>query len=68
MVSVVVRPRLFGLWVDVGEGQEFVEAAHGMAIDDSGEPVGEIVLLVDAIHFAGCDQRGQDCPMFGAAI
>ena len=39
-----------------------------MAIDDFGEHVGEIVLRVDAVHFAGCDQRGQNCPMFGAAI
>jgi len=39
-----------------------------MAIDDSGEHVGEIVLRVDAVHFAGCDQRGQNCPMFGTAI
>ena len=39
-----------------------------MAIDDPGEDVGEISLRVDAIHFAGCDQRSQDCPMFCAAI
>ena len=39
-----------------------------MVIDDPGEHVGEISLRVDAIHFAGCDQRGHDCPMFGAAV
>jgi hypothetical protein len=39
-----------------------------MATDDPGEHVGEISLRVDAIHFAGCDQQGQDCPMFGAAV
>ena len=39
-----------------------------MTIDDLGEHVGEIGVRVDAIHFAGSDQGGQDCPMFGAAV
>ena len=59
---------LFGLWLDVGEGQEFVEAAHGMAVDDLGEDIGQIGLRIDGKHFAGCDQRGQNCPMFATAI
>jgi hypothetical protein len=39
-----------------------------MAVDDLGEDIGQIGLGIDGIHFAGCDQRGQDCPMFATAI
>ena len=45
-----------------------VEAAHGMAIDDPGEHVGKISFRIDATHFVGSDQRGQDCPMFSTAV
>ncbi|ESY17766.1 hypothetical protein X749_30655 [Mesorhizobium sp. LNJC391B00] len=39
-----------------------------MAIDDPGEDIGEIAEGLDAVEFAGFDQRGDDCPVFGAAI
>jgi hypothetical protein len=39
-----------------------------MAVDDLGEDIGQIGLRIDGIHFASCDQRGQNCPMFATAI
>jgi len=39
-----------------------------MAVDDLGEDIGQIGLRIDGKHFAGCDQRGQNCPMFATAI
>jgi hypothetical protein len=57
-------------WLDsgVGPGQEFVDAAIGMAVDDLADHVGEIGVRVDAVEFAGLNQRSDDRPMFAAAV
>ena len=39
-----------------------------MAVDDAGERVGEIGVRIDAVELAGFDQRGDDSPIFPAAI
>ena len=57
-------------------GQEFegfygfvvVDAAHGVAVDDLGERVGEISLRIDVVSLARLDQRGENRPMLGAAV
>lgn len=53
---------------EVGPGQQVVDLAVRVAIDDPGEDIGEIAEGLDAVQFAGFDQRGDDCPVFGAAI
>ncbi len=53
---------------DVGPGQELVDAAIGMAVDDPGEDVGEVTERLDAVELAGLDQRGDDGPVLGAAV
>ena len=50
----------------IGPGQEFVDAAVGMAIDDLGDDVGEIDLRIDGIEFAALDQQCDDFPIFGS--
>jgi hypothetical protein len=39
-----------------------------MAVDDLGERVGEIDVRIDAVELAGFDQRGDDSPVFSAAV
>ena len=39
-----------------------------MAVDDFGDHVGEIGVWIDAIKFAGFDQRSDDRPMLAAAV
>ena len=39
-----------------------------MVVDDLGDHVGEIGVRVDAVEFAGLDQRCDDRPMLAAAI
>jgi hypothetical protein len=39
-----------------------------MAVDDFYKGVGEIGLRIDARKFAGLDQRGEDRPVFSAAV
>src|ERR1700722_4307098 len=52
----------------VSPGQEFVDAAVGMAVDDLTDNVSEIGVRIDAVEFAGLNQRCDDCPMLAAAI
>jgi hypothetical protein len=54
--------------LDVGPGQQFVDLAIGMAVDNPGEDIGEIAERLDTIEFAGFDQRRNGCPVFGTAI
>ncbi len=37
----------------VGPGHELVDLAGGMAVDESGEDVGEIGLWIDSVELAG---------------
>ena len=48
--------------------QEFVQAIVRPEIDEAGEHVGELGLGVDAVEFAGLDQRSEDSPVFGAVV
>jgi hypothetical protein len=54
--------------LDVGPGQQFVDLAIGMAVDNPGEDIGEIAERLDTIEFAGFDQRRNGCPVFGTAV
>ena len=53
---------------DVGPWQQIVDLAVEMAVDDLGEHVGEIGVRIDAVELAGLDQRGDDRPVFPAAV
>ena len=52
----------------VGPGQQLIEAIEGMARDNAGEDVGEKSLRIDAVEFAGLDQRSEVGPMLAAAV
>jgi hypothetical protein len=39
-----------------------------MALDDAGDDTGQIGLGIDAVQLGGLDQRGQDRPVFTAAV
>ena len=39
-----------------------------MAIDETGEHVGEIGVRIDAVQLAALDQRGEDGPVLGALV
>ena len=52
----------------VGPGQEVVDLAVGMAVDDPGDDVGDVGLRIDDVEFAGLDQRGDDRPVLAAAV
>ncbi len=54
--------------LDVGPWQEIVDLVVGVAVDDPGENIGEVAERFDSIEFAGFDQRGDDCPVLGAAV
>src|SRR6476620_9306293 len=51
-----------------GPGHELVEARSRPEIDQAGEHVGEVGLRVDAVQFAGFDERGDAGPVLGALI
>ena len=53
---------------EIGPGQEFVDLAVGMAVDDPGDDVGEIGVRIDAAELAGLDQRRDDGPVLAAAV
>ena len=52
----------------VGPGQQFIELALRMAVDDAGDDVGEVSVRLDANQFAGLDERGDHGPVLGAAV
>lgn len=65
----VVSGRGFDFWRGaIGPGQQLVEAALRMALDDASDDVGEIAERLDAAELAGLDQRSNDGPMLGATI
>src|SRR5215213_7740781 len=47
-----------------GPGQQFAEAAVGPVIDKLGQHVSHVGMRIDAMQFAGLDQRGEHCPVF----
>ena len=52
----------------IGPWQQVVDLALGMAGNDTGDDVDEVGLRIDAVEFAGLHERGDDCPVLGAAI
>ena len=52
----------------MGPGQKIVDLAIRVAFDDPGEDVGEIAERLDVVQLAGFDERGDGCPVFGAAV
>jgi hypothetical protein len=52
----------------ISPGQELIDLAVGMAVDDPGEDVIEIGERIDVVQLAGFDQGGNDGPMLGAAV
>ena len=57
-----------GLRLGVCPGQEIVDLAHGPAVDETAQDVGEIGLGIDGVDFASLDQRSNDAPMNAAAV
>jgi hypothetical protein len=49
-------------------GQQVVEAAHRVTLDDAGDDVGQVGFGIDVVQLAGLDQRGDDGPVLGAAV
>ena len=39
-----------------------------MSADDAGDDIGQVGLRVDVIELGGFDERGEDGPVFGAAV
>ena len=54
--------------MSVGPGQQLIDVAVWMAVDNPGEDVGEIAERIDVVEFACLDQRGDGGPVFGAAV
>ena len=51
-----------------GPWQQFVDAIDGISFDHAREHVVEISVRLDAVQFAGFDQRADDCPSIAATI
>ena len=73
MLTADIRALFLGHCLEVGDrgvgaGQEFVDVAVGMAVDDPGDDVGEVGLRIDGVEFAGFDERSDDGPMLGSFI
>ena len=47
---------------------QFIDLAHGPAIDEAVEDVGEPGLGIDGVEFAGLDERSDGAPVNAAAI
>lgn len=58
----------FDLLRCVGPRQQVVDLALRVASDNAGDDVDEVSLRIDAVEFAGFHERGDDCPVLGAAI
>jgi len=52
----------------VSPGHQLIEPGLRMTVDDAGNDVAQIGVRLDAEQLAAFDQRGEDCPMPGAAI
>jgi hypothetical protein len=52
----------------VDPGQQFVDGAIWIGVYDLGEDVGEVGVRVNAVELARLDQRGDDSPVFAAAV
>lgn len=45
-----------------------VDLALLVALNDGGERVGQLSVRIDAVHFAGLDERGDDGPVLGSGV
>src|SRR3954451_12512701 len=52
----------------IGPGQELVETALGMAVDDAADHVGQVGPGFDADQLAGLNQRRNHRPVRGSAV
>ena len=46
----------------IGPRQEFVDAAIRMAVEDLADHIDQVGVRIDAVEFAGLDQRSNDRP------
>src|SRR5690606_24653382 len=53
---------------DVGPGQEIVDLAVGVAVDDPGKRVGQVGERFDVVQLARLNQRSDDGPVLGAVV
>jgi hypothetical protein len=53
---------------EIGPGQEIVDLAVWVAVDDPGEYVGQVAERLDVVQLARLDQRRDDGPVLGAAV
>src|SRR4051794_2093164 len=60
--------RLEGGCGRIGPGQELVETALGMAVDDAADHVGQVGPGLDADQLAGLNQRRNHRPVLGSAV
>src|SRR3954467_1582724 len=49
-------------------GQQFAEASVGPVVDEPGQHIGQVSMRIDAVQFAGLDQRGEHGPVFRSFI
>jgi hypothetical protein len=48
--------------------RELADAAREVAVDETGEHVGEVGVRIDAVQLATLDQRGEDGPVLGTLV
>src|SRR3954447_21735385 len=53
-----------GCFGDPGPGQQFAEASVGPVVDELGQHVGQVSMRIDAVQFAGLNQRCEHRPVF----
>ena len=51
--------------LDVVPGQELIDLALPMSIDDSGEGLGQTAVRFHSVQLAGLAEGGQNCPILG---
>ncbi len=50
------------------QGYELLDLGPGVAVEDGLERLMDVGEWIDAIQFAGCDQRGENGPVFSANV
>lgn len=49
-------------------GQQLVDAVLRVSVDDAGDRLAQVGFGIDGVELAGLDERGDDGPVFGAAV
>lgn len=52
----------------IGPWQQLVDLTVGVPVDDPCDDIGKVAVRLDADELAGLDKRGDDCPVFTAAV